>query len=144
MSLLIFICISDISRLPIDETEVYNCLIGITIVTFPQCVFLVETGFSKTILSLTDDQYEMMETLARQGSLRETHLNKFEGDQRLRSYKKLFCNGNELEKRVFLVGEAGAGKQLFVNILQICGGRQTIEMKNASLHFCHNKKMSLC
>ena len=66
-----------------------------------------------TPLILIDDQNEKMETFERQGSLRETHLNKFVGDDRLRSYKELFCNCNGLEKRIFLVGEAGAGKTTF-------------------------------
>ena len=62
---------------------------------------------------LVDDQNEKMETFERHGSLRETHSNKLAGDQRLRSYKKLLYNGNELEKRVLLDGEAGAGKTTF-------------------------------
>ena len=62
---------------------------------------------------LVDDQNEKIETFERHGSLRETHSNKLAGDQRLRSYKKLLYNGNELEKRVLLVGEAGAGKTTF-------------------------------
>ena len=66
-----------------------------------------------TPLILVDDQNEKMETFERHGSLRETHSNKLAGDQRLRSYKKLLYNGNELEKRVLLVGEAGAGKTTF-------------------------------
>ena len=66
-----------------------------------------------TPLILIDDQNEKMETFERQGSLRETHPNKFVGDDRLRSYKELFCNCNGLEKRIFLVGEAGAGKTTF-------------------------------
>ena len=62
---------------------------------------------------LVDEENEKMKTFERHGSLRETHLNKLAGDQRLRSYKKLLYNGNELEKRVLLVGEAGAGKTTF-------------------------------
>ena len=62
---------------------------------------------------LIDDQHEKIETFERHGSLRETHSNKLAGDERLRSFKKLLYNGNELEKRVFLVGEAGAGKTTF-------------------------------
>ena len=63
--------------------------------------------------NLVDDQNEKTETFERHGSLRETHSNKLAGDQRLRSYKKLLYNGNELEKRLLLVGEAGAGKTTF-------------------------------
>ena len=62
---------------------------------------------------LVDEENEKMKTFERHGSLRETHSNKLAGDQRLRSYKKLLYNGNELEKRVLLVGEAGAGKTTF-------------------------------
>ena len=62
---------------------------------------------------LVDDQNEKMETFERHGSLRETHSNKLACDERLRSYNKLLYNGNELEKRVLLVGEAGAGKTTF-------------------------------
>ena len=34
-------------------------------------------------------------------------------DQNLGSYREMFYNGNELERRVFLLGEAGAGKTTF-------------------------------
>ena len=62
---------------------------------------------------LVDDQNETMETFERHGSLRETHSNKLACDEPLRSYNKLLYDGNELEKRVLLVGEAGAGKTTF-------------------------------
>ena len=53
---------------------------------------------------IVDDQNEKIEVFER---------HKFVGDQSLRSYKELFYKGNKLEKRVFLVGEAGAGKTTF-------------------------------
>ena len=106
-------CISDKSRLQQYLTEGYTQKTGkLDVFLLPHWEQLhVSEIFTPSIL--VDDQNEKMETFERQGSLREMHSNKLAGDQRLRSYKKLLYNGNELEKRVFLVGEAGAGKTTF-------------------------------
>ena len=66
-----------------------------------------------TPLILVDDQNEKMETFERQGSLCGTSSNQFVVDQNFRSYEKIFYNGDKLERRVFLLGEAGVGKTTF-------------------------------
>ena len=107
------VCISDESRLQ------YYLIEGYTQNTQKLDVFLLPEWEQPHVseiyipLILIDDQKEKMEAFERQGLLPETHQNKFVGDDRLRSYKELFCNCNGLEKRIFLVGEAGAGKTTF-------------------------------